>query len=46
MSIQKHDVKCNRKDKNLSGLHAVPNEIAFKGGKLRRSVYGACGSQA
>lgn len=41
--MQKQDVKRNRKDKNLSGLYAVSNEIAFKGGRLRRGVYGVVG---
>ncbi len=37
------DVKRNRKDKNLAGLYAVSHDIAYKGGKLRRGVYGVVG---
>ena len=29
------------KNKNLSGLYAVPRDIAYNGGKLRKGVYGA-----
>ena len=43
MSIQKKDLKRNRKDKNLSGLYVVPASIAFNKGKLRRGVYGVIG---
>lgn len=41
--MQKHDVKRNRKDKNLSGLYVISSDIAFRDGKLRRGVYGAIG---
>lgn len=43
MSIQKKDVKRNRKDKNLSGLYVVSSDIAYSKGKLRRGVYGVIG---
>ena len=43
MSMQKKDLKRNRKDKNLSGLYAVTNDIAFQNGKLRKEVYGMIG---
>ena len=40
----KKDIKRNRKDKNLAGLYAIPNEIAYdSNGKLRSGVYGAVG---
>lgn len=39
----KKDIKRNRKDKNLSGLYAIPHDIAYKNGKLRKGVYGAVG---
>ena len=41
--MQKKDVARNRKDKNLSGLYAVTNDIAFQNGKLRKEVYGMIG---
>lgn len=41
--MQKKDVVRNRKDKNLSGLYAVTNDIAFQNGKLRKEVYGMIG---
>ena len=43
MSIQKKDLKRNRKDKNLSGLYVVSSDIAYSKGKLRRGVYGVIG---
>lgn len=39
----KKDIKRNRKDKNLSGLYVIPNDVAYKGEKLRKGVYGAIG---
>ncbi len=39
----KKDINRNRKDKNLAGLYAVPHDIAYKNGKLRKGVYGAVG---
>lgn len=39
MSMNK-PIKRNRKDKNLSALYAIPNDIAYKNGKLRSGVYG------
>ena len=41
--MQKQDIKRNRKDKNLSGLYVVSNDIAFQNGKLRKEVYGMIG---
>ena len=34
------DVNRNRKDKNLAGLYAISNDVAYKNGKLRKGVYG------
>lgn len=42
MSREK-DIKRNRKDKNLAGLYAVSNVVAYRGGKLRKGVYGVVG---
>lgn len=39
----KKDIKRNRKDKNLSGLYVVSNDVAYKNGKLRKGVYGVVG---
>ncbi len=36
-------MKRNRKDKNLAGLYTVPNNVAYKNGKLRKGVYGVIG---
>lgn len=34
------NIKRNRKDKNLAGLYAIPHDIAYRNGKLRKGVYG------
>ena len=39
----KKDINRNRKDKNLAGLYAVSNDVAYKNGKLRKGVYGVIG---
>lgn len=39
----KKDINRNRKDKNLSGLYVVSNDVAYKNGKLRKGVYGVVG---
>lgn len=41
--MQKKDIARNRKDKNLSGLYVVSNDIAYSNGKLRRGIYGVIG---